>query len=576
MIVRANNHNYIFRELPEWWPEVLADEDTRVTATNAQFDLTWMIDHFYKRGVVLHQIKNVRDPMILSQLANTYRTRVGAANAGNPGAFEPNDLAYMLAKYEGIEIKKAIDHDKTDWTGVWSREMVEYMLEDIEYLDPLGNTLDEEISKQEMEHVAWIEQNTIPATAWMRYNGIQADIPAWRVAQADWREHAEHLFRYHLKKMWPGVHNFNSPKQIVAASNQVLGAPLPNTKRSTLEQLAQHYESVEVLLEFRHFQTRLKMWGPSKPAKGKKKEVPGFLEQYVCVVCSRFHPDWRQIGTETARYSCSSPNLQQIPRAPEFRKLFIAPEGMALASLDYSAIEVLAAAVYAKDQNLLAACATGDPHTAVAKMIYNLGKTYDAWEELDAATKKLLRQNAKIANFGLLFGGGAAGLVIQARDLFKVHITEDEAKAMIQEYYTLFPNLRYTKNKAYREMDSHLPAIEIRNAVNFRRTLERLNRKPTSYLNSWIQSSAGHGLKSSIPYLMGAGLLPFLCLQVHDELVFEFPGDPARDDNDELIDKDLEALVYTARDCMIQGMRDVLGQDLHVNVDTKAVGSVWL
>jgi DNA polymerase I-like protein with 3'-5' exonuclease and polymerase domains len=62
---------------------------------------------------------------------------------------------------------------------------------------------------------------------------------------------------------------------------------------------------------------------------------------------------------------------------------------------------------------------------------------------------------------------------------------------------------------------------------------------------------------------MEEGLFPFLCLQVHDELLFEFPED------------DAEEFTRRAEACLIQGMRDVLGSTAPVKVKANT-GTVWL
>jgi DNA polymerase-1 len=533
--------------LPDWWNEVVEDASTKKIIYNAQFDLTWMIDDAAKKGALLGAARNIADPMLKSQLANTYRTRTGAAKAGRPTSWQPNDLAYNLEKYLGTTIEKGIDHSVTDWTGPWSSEMEDYMLEDIDELAALDTMLDREMIRQGQERAAWIEQDVVFGTAWMTYNGITPDVDRWTASIAEWREQHEHLL-WHLKREFPGVENFNSPAQLVAASAEVLGGPLLNTKKATLKQLAPAFPAIEMLLEQRHFQTRLKNWGPH------------YLAEYVCQICGRFHPNWRQIGTETARFSCSKPNLQQIPRDPAFRSLFVAAPGCLIVSLDYSAIEVVTAAVFAECPSLLAACATGNPHGATAAMM--LGLTFEAWEQLPYAVQKDSRQSAKIANFGLLFGGGVDALIVQARDLFNVILSRPQAEKMFADFFRFYPELRRSRGWAYEAMKAKDRRIEVRNAVNFRRLLEGYNFKPTSWLNTWIQSTAGYGLKASFKYLREAGLLPFLCAQVHDELLFEFP------------EEDAPQLAEQAQACMVVGMREVLGERVPVTVEIE-IGSVW-
>jgi DNA polymerase-1 len=173
------------------------------------------------------------------------------------------------------------------------------------------------------------------------------------------------------------------------------------------------------------------------------------------------------------------------------------------------------------------------------------------------------RQNAKIANFGLLFGGGRDGLIMQARDLFDTILSEEEATRMMRDYFQLYPGLMRTRSMAYDAMQSNRDRVTLVNGVGMRRYLEGYNRKPTSWLNTWIQSTAAYGMKSSFQYLNEALLTPFVLGQVYDEVLFEFPEEHAED------------FAARAKACMIRGMKDVLGQNIPVIVDVN-IGRTWL
>jgi len=502
-----------------------------------------MLSHY--QGDDMAYIRNTTDTLIQSLLLHEYRTRTGAAKAGRPTSWKPNDLQSVLAERLGVAIAKEIDHETTDWTGPWTQDMVAYMLEDIVHLERLADRQDGLLMAQGQERANWIEQRAVPATAWMTYNGLKPDVALWEASIPTWEQDRDHML-WHLIRSWPGVKNFRSPVQLKATSNDVLGFPLADTRKATLKSLARAgYRPVQQLLDFRLSQKRIENWGYAK--KGR------FLDLHVCTVCRRFHPSWRQIGTETSRYSCAYPNLQQIPRAPEFRRMFVAEEGMRLASLDYSSIEVVTAAVFANDTALLEACRTGDPHAAVAAALLNIPQ-----EEVTSSQ----RQDAKIANFGLLFGGGVNGYVKQARDLFDVEISMEQAAETIRKYFRTYLGMAIKRQQAYRTMEQSEPRIDVVNQVGFRRILEGHNRKPTSWLNSWIQSTAGYGLKNSFPGLMEAGLLPFLCGQIHDEILLEFPEEDARD------------LAEVAKGCLHRGMQDVLGPTAPIKIDSR-VALTW-
>jgi DNA polymerase I len=542
VICEVMGQAFILRELPAWWPELLADASRPKVLANARFDLMWMIEFCPDPAGLVH-VRNVQDVMLKSQLVHDYRTRMGAVKAGRADLWKGNDLQSILAEFLAVEIRKSIDHEATDWTGPWSNEMIEYMLEDITFLSPLNDRLDELLLEQGQERAAWIEMNAVFASAFMGLNGIKPDVVAWEAAIEAWK--AQHrIVLDELIALWPGVANFNSPKQIMATAVDVLNGPLLNTRKANLKQLAGDFPAVAKLLEQRHLVTRIKNWGPK------------YLENYVCRVCHRFHPNWRQIGTETSRPSCSQPNILQIPRAAEFRALFVAEPGYLIASLDYSAIEVLVAGVYADEPKLIEACATGDPHLQTARGI-------SGNPHMTKASHPDERQAAKAANFGLLFGGGRDGLVQQARDMFDVVLSVDEAERIMQDFFALYPGLKKTRNDAYRAMDEEGDRITVENKVGFRRHLEGHNRKATSWLNTWIQSTAAYGMKQSFLYINEAGLTPFVLAQVYDEILFEFPEEHA------------EAFARKARACMVQGMRDVLGPNVPVIVAID-IGPTWV
>lgn len=524
----------MLRELPEWWPEVMRDGDTRKILHNAKFDLMWMIEFCPDQESGQSSVSNVRDTMLASQLANRYRTRSGAAKAGFPDLWVSNDLQTCIDRYLNVKIEKGIDHDTTDWTGHWSDDMIAYMLEDIDYLEPLHDTLEKALAAEGQERAYEIECDMVFGTAWMTLNGMLADQDLWKQAIVDWREDHTRVLA-ELQELWPGVVNYNSPKQLVDSSATVLGGPLKSTRKALLQQLAPHFPAVAKLLEQRHIATRLKVWGPT------------FLRTFTCELCGRFHPSWNQIGTETSRFSCSKPNCQQFPRDPEFRRMIKAIPGHVIASLDYASIEVVAAAVFSQDKNLLEACRTGDPHLATAQMIAG---------DPTITKDDPRRQGAKIANFGLLFAGGAQGLVTQARDIFGVTMSIEEAQDTIYRYFRLYSGMKRERNQAYDRIQNGPKVLEVHNAAGFRRYLEGFNRRPTSLLNTRIQSDAGYGLKRSFYYLGKAGLFPFLIGQIHDELLFEFPESYA------------EEGARRAKACMLQGMYDILGRTAPVKVDT--------
>ena len=112
-------------------------------------------------------------------------------------------------------------------------------------------------------------------------------------------------------------------------------------------------------------------------------------------------------AAKTCRFSCSSPNLQQIPRDRELlgeltsvRRSFVAGTGRRLVSLDYSGIELRVLALLSGDEQLLEDMVEGDIHAEVATVI--------AGHPIDRTTTA--GRAAKGVSFGIIYGSSAAGL----------------------------------------------------------------------------------------------------------------------------------------------------------------------
>ena len=126
-------------------------------------------------------------------------------------------------------------------------------------------------------------------------------------------------------------------------------------------------------------------------------------------VTQRVHPHYRLLGTVAGRFGCSNPNIQQLPSSAELRQLVRADPGRLLVCADYSQIELRIAALLSRDALLLAAYSAGaDLHAQTAEALCG-----------DATRRQL----GKCANFGLLYGSGAAGLQAFAKSSYHVVLT---------------------------------------------------------------------------------------------------------------------------------------------------------
>jgi DNA polymerase I len=154
-------------------------------------------------------------------------------------------------------------------------------------------------------------------------------------------------------------------------------------------------------------------------------------------------------AARTGRFSCSGPNLQQIPRdnellgeATSVRSSFVSAPGHRLVSLDYSGIELRVLALLSQDDQLLEDMLEGDVHSEVAAVI--------AGHPIDKSTTegKKARTAAKAVSFGIIYGSGAGGLAVTMRT------SVETAQAYIDFWADRYGNAFDYRNKVMAEASS--------------------------------------------------------------------------------------------------------------------------
>ncbi|RJQ14318.1 DNA polymerase I [Candidatus Parcubacteria bacterium] len=152
------------------------------------------------------------------------------------------------------------------------------------------------------------------------------------------------------------------------------------------------------------------------------------LPKLVDVATGRLHTSFVQTGTATGRLSSEEPNLQNIPirseAAQDIRRAFIAEKGYELVSFDYSQIELRLAAAFSQDEKMLEAFRLGqDIHALTAAEVNGI-----PIEKVDEE----MRRQAKVLNFGILYGMGANAFAQSAG------VSKERAREFIDEYFKKF------------------------------------------------------------------------------------------------------------------------------------------
>lgn len=238
------------------------------------------------------------------------------------------------------------------------------------------------------------------------------------------------------------------------------------------------------------------------------------------------HPDMRQGGTATGRFSYRDPNLQNVSKDSDemtafpIRRAFVPRPGYFFVMIDFKAMEFCLMLDYANEASLIKKIKEGhDPHQSTADLT------------------GLSRNQAKTLNFGILYGMGIRRLA-QA-----LKVSERDAKRFKSAYFDALPNVEaliFRVTKTVRERGF---------LFNWKGRRYHFSDSKFAYkgINHLIQGGSADIVRQAMLRLndmlpeFGARML----LQIHDELLFEFPLD-CRDSDIEAVKSVMES-VYQAK-----------------------------
>lgn len=380
----------------------------------------------------------------------------------------------------------------------------------------LPNVLDKALKEQGLDKLLTdIELPLIPVLTSMELAGARIDVKALNDYSVSLTEQMNRLeAECHTLAGVP--FNTASPAQV----GEVLFDHLKIDPKAKKTKTGQYSTTEDILLKLRD---RHPLVDKILELRGIRKLLSTYVNALPALInpaTGRIHTTYNQTVTATGRLSSTNPNLQNIPvrsdDGKEIRRAFIPADGNVFFSADYSQIELRLVADLSHDQTMLDAFAHGhDIHAITAARIYH--------KPLEQVTSDE-RRKAKTANFGILYGISAFGLAQ------RLNIPRDEAKMLIDGYYTTFPQVRdyidrsiaQAREKGYvttlygrRRM---LPDINSRNAV-VRGFSER------NAINAPIQGTAADVIKLAMVHIhrrfQTEGIQSRMILQVHDELNFD-------------------------------------------------------
>jgi len=266
-----------------------------------------------------------------------------------------------------------------------------------------------------------IEWPVIPVLAHMEYEGIELDtkyLKKFAVEIDDMISDCEQQIYGYADQEF----NIGSPSQLAEILFEKLKLPTQGIKKgktgystaaSELDKLRGQHEIIDLITQYREV------------AKLKNTYVDTLPKQVD--ENSRIHTTFNLTIAQTGRLSSIDPNLQNIPTRTDLgrhvRTAFVAGKGNKLVSADYSQFELRLAAYLAGDKELIDMFNRDvDVHTATAAQVYG--------RELEDVTKQMRRQ-AKVVNFGILYGMSPHGLAVAS------NMTFEQAMKFIERYKDL-------------------------------------------------------------------------------------------------------------------------------------------
>ena len=481
---------------------LLADGRLAKCGHNIKYDRTVLVRH----GCSLEGI--VFDTMVASYLINPSARR--------------HNLDLVTLEYLGqkkIPLQTLIGKGKAQksFAEVPEKDAAGYAGEDADCTLRLWQLMKDQLGEMDLEDLfSRVEMPLVSVLSEMEMAGVKLDADFLGKMSAEMDRELSKLVR-EIYRMAGEEFNINSPKQLIHILFEKLELPVVrrtktgfSTDENVLEELSREHPLPRKLLEYRQL---MKL----------KSTYVDALPRMVNPRTGRIHTSFNQTVTATGRLSSSEPNLQNIPIRTEFsktiRKAFVAPDkDHVILSADYSQIELRIMAHLSEDEALLEAFRRdADVHTRTAAAVFGVTEKEVTPE---------LRRQAKVVNFGIIYGMSPYGLAKQ------LEIDHGEAARFIDSYFELYPQVRQYMERTVEEAQERGYVTTL---LGRRRYLPELHSDQgqvvafarRTAINTPIQGTAADLIKLAMiriqKVLQEKGLSTRMIIQIHDELVFEVP-----------------------------------------------------
>lgn len=291
-----------------------------------------------------------------------------------------------------------------------------------------------------------------------------------------------------------GCENVNSTEH-VAEILERWGVKIPGRTPSGKRQVNQ--ELLERLAEEGNEFASIVM-DAKRAGKWRKTWVEKFIKEADAE--ARCHASINPLQARTARMSITGIPAQTLPADNwTVRRCFVSDPGELIVSVDYKNQELRVLAALSRDQTMIEAFRNdADLH------------------QMTADASGVIRDIGKMADFLIVFGGGAGKLAKDAK------ITYPLAKKVVDGFNQTYPGVQAYSLELQREAAETGAVI-----TPSGRRLPVDESRGYSALNYVVQSTSRDVTARAIVRLHDAGFTPYLRLPVHDEVVASLPEERA-------------------------------------------------
>lgn len=492
------------------WLQKQLDAPNSKIFHNAQYDVGWL----KREGFTING--KIHDTSIAAPLLNENEYGYSLNRVGKRYLNEEKDESLLkeAAQIFGIDPKSEMYKLAPEYVGP-------YCEQDADLTYRLWQILKEGIVKEDVSEIYELESSVLPVLIDMRMRGVLIDTDRAQQVKKQLLNEENKIVKQ--IKDWYGIEPDLWAAQSLSQVFDRAGLAYPRTPKTDAPSfVASWLEGHEHKL-------------PIAVAKARKlnKARTTFIDKMVLghLVDGRIHGELHPLksddgGTVTGRFSCSNPNLQQVPArdpmiGPLIRSVFIPEEGQHWGCFDYSQQEPRLTVHY----SLL----TQQEGAEEAALEY---EDDDAdFHQIVADMANISRKEAKIINLGLSYGMGKDKLTSQ------LGISVEEAESLFNQYHERVPFIRGLRDSAarmganrgyvktilgrkcrfnlYEPIDKRALPLPMEKAMD--EYGGKLKRAYTyKAMNRLIQGSAADMTKKAMLELHKEGILSHT--QVHDEL----------------------------------------------------------